>query len=237
MPLLDEHFLCGFGGSMMRNKLIIFGLGEQADVANYYFTNHTSYDVVAFTVDDEYSGGQSLKRGIPVVPLSNISAVYPPDQCKAFIALGYSKMNLLRKEKFHEMKARDYEFASYISAKANNFSERIGENCFILENNTIQPFVEIGDNVTLWSGNHIGHHSKIKSNCFITSHVVVSGGCLIGERTFIGVNSTLRDHIKIGEANMIGAGSLILSDTEDNSVYASRMSEKSRVPSNRISRI
>ena len=52
-----------------------------------------------------------------------------------------------------------------------------GDNCFILEDNTVQPFVTIGNNVTLWSGNHIGHDSVIEDDCFISSHVVVSGTC------------------------------------------------------------
>ena len=51
----------------------------------------------------------------------------------------------------------------------------IGENCFIFEDNTIQPFVKIGDDVVLWSGNHIGHHAEIGDHCFISSHVVISG--------------------------------------------------------------
>ena len=219
---------------MINKKLIIFGLGEQAEVAHYYFSQHSDYEVVAYTVDDEFSGQPSLTPGIPVVPFSSVEKIYTPDEHSAFVAIGYSKMNQLRKQKFQEMKNKKYKCASYVSRDAINFSKSIGENCLILEDNTIQPFVEVGDNVTLWSGNHIGHHSKIRNDCFITSHVVISGGCEIGERTFIGVNSTLRDHIKIGTANMIGAGCLILTDTADNSVYMNSMSEKSRVPSNRL---
>ena len=119
-----------------------------------------------------------------------------------------------------------------ISSKASIFTNKIGENCFILEDNTIQPYVEIGNNVTLWSGNHIGHHSIIRDHCFITSHVVVSGGVEIGENTFIGVNATLRDHIKIGKSNVIGAGALILS--KDNKVFMAKATKPSRVPSNRL---
>ena len=35
--------------------------------------------------------------------------------------------------------------------------------------------VRIGNDVVLWSGNHIGHDSTIGDHCFIASHVVVSG--------------------------------------------------------------
>ena len=218
----------------MTKKLIIFGLGEQAAIAYFYFSKFTSYDVAAFTVDDEFSGEKSLISGVPVIPLSQIQTHCRSEDHLAFVAIGYSKMNVLRRQKYDQMKALNYQFASYVSERCTNFSNSIGENCFILEDNTIQPFVQIGNNVTLWSGNHIGHHSKVMDDCFISSHVVISGGCVVGEKTFIGVNSTLRDHIKIGKSNMIGAGSIILSDTEDGSVYMTEMSEKSRVPSHRI---
>ena len=119
--------------------------------------------------------------------------------------------------------------ASFISSHATVLNDgRIGENCFIFEDNSIQPFVTIGNNVTLWSGNHIGHHSTIKDHCFIASHVVVSGGVEIGEECFIGVNATLRDHIKIG------AGALLLADAEPEGVYIGAATERSKVPSTRL---
>jgi SAM-dependent methyltransferase len=64
----------------------------------------------------------------------------------------------------NRMKAQGYELASYISPKCTNYAKSIGNNCFIFEDNTLQPFVTIGNDVTLWSGNHIGHHSTVQSH-------------------------------------------------------------------------
>lgn len=151
------------------------------------------------------------------------------------MALSYSKLNGLRKEKYLAVKGLGYGLASYISPKATILNDgRIGENCFILEDNTIQPFVRIGDNVTLWSGNHVGHHSVIHDHCFISSHVVISGGVEIGEQCFLGVNATLRDHIKIGPRCVIGAGALLLADAAADGVYVGEATERGRVPSSRL---
>ncbi len=214
-------------------KLVIFGIGEQAEMAYYYFKNDSNYDIKAFTVNKEYLNQQTLFN-LPIIEFETIENNYPNDVYELFIAIGYNKINKIRTEKYLACKAKGYKIASYISSKASVFTDDIGENAFILEDNTIQPYVNIGNNVTLWSGNHIGHHSCVKDNCFITSQVVVSGGCTIGENTFIGVNSTLRDHIAIGKLNVIGAGALILADTEDNKVYMESATEVSRVPSNRL---
>ncbi len=219
---------------IMNKNLVIFGTGDIAQLAHYYFSTDSEYEVVAFTVNADYFTEKTF-CGLPVVAFEEITSHYAPQEFDIFVALSYSKLNLVRKEKYLAAKTLGYKLASFISSRANVLNEgHIGENCFIFEDNTIQPFVTIGNNVTLWSGNHIGHHSSIKDHCFIASHVVVSGGVEIGEQCFIGVNATLRDHIKIGEKCVIGAGSLLLSDAEPEGVYMGAATERSKVPSTRL---
>lgn len=203
----------------MKNKLVIFGAGDIAELAHYYFSTDSIYEVVAFTVDSEYIDKGEI-CGLPIIPFNMVEQYYKPEKYFFFVALSYSKINSVREDKYLNVKSKGYKIVSYISSKATVLNNHnVGENCFILENNTIQPFVEIGNNVTLWSGNHIGHHSKIEDHCFITSHVVISGGVRIGQNTFVGVNATLRDHICIGSHNVIGAGAIVMGDTEDKAVY------------------
>lgn len=221
----------------MKKPLIIFGTGYIGQLAHFYFSTQSGYEIVAFTVDSAYLN-ESTFCGHPVIPFEEISRQYAPDQYELFIALSYSKLNAIRKEKYLAAKAIGYRLASFISSRAtvlNNWN--IGENCFIFEDNTIQPFVTIGNNVTLWSGNHIGHHSTIKDHCFIASHVVISGGVEIGEQCFIGVNAALRDHITVGDRCVIGAGALLLTDAEPEGVYAGQATERSNIPSTRLRKI
>src|SRR5207249_6188488 len=133
-----------------------------------------------------------------------------------FVAVSYAKLNAVRAEKVATSRAKGYRVVSYLSSRATVFPGfEPKENCFILEDNTIQPFVSIGANVTLWSGNHIGHHSTIEDDVFLASHVVVSGGVRIGRGTFAGVNVTIRDHVTIGKNCVLGAGALVLEDLPD----------------------
>jgi sugar O-acyltransferase (sialic acid O-acetyltransferase NeuD family) len=218
----------------MRKPIIIFGSGDIAQLAHYYFSTDSNYEVVAFTVDANYIK-ESVFCGLPVVAFEDVTKNYPPDSYDLFVALSYSKLNAVRKEKFLTAKEIGYKLVSFISSRATVLNEgRIGENCFIFEDNTIQPFVKIGNNVTLWSGNHVGHHSVIHDHTFIASHVVISGGVEIGEQCFVGVNATLRDHIKIGDRCVVGAGSLLLSDAAPEGVYIGTATERSKVPSTRL---
>lgn len=221
----------------MIKPLIIFGASHMAELAQYYFTNDAKREVAAFAVDGDYIKEDTFGR-LPVVPFEEITEKFGSNTHDLFIALGYSKINKIRKDRFDTAKSMGYDLPSYISSKATVLNDRkIGENCFILEDNTIQPFVTIGDNVTLWSGNHIGHHSTIEDHVFIASHVVVSGNCKIEESCFIGVNATLRDGITIGSRCVLGAGTLILSDCEPQGVYIGKATERSRVPSTRLRNI
>lgn len=218
----------------MKKRLVIFGAGDIAQLAHFYFSTDSDYEVVAFTVDRAYLGVTSFCDS-PVVAFEDIGTAFPPEEHDFFVALSYSGLNALRRTKYLAAKALGFHMASYVSSRAtvlNNGS--IGENCFILEDNTIQPFVSIGNNVTLWSGNHIGHHSTVRDHCFISSHVVVSGGVDIGEQCFVGVNATLRDHIRIGERCVIGAGALLLADAEPGGVYMGEATARSRIPSSRL---
>lgn len=221
----------------MKKQLLIFGTGQIAELAHFYFQAATAYHVAAFVVDAAYISSSEF-CGLPVISPEEAVTKFPPEHCDFFVALSYSALNAVRKQKYLEAKSAGYGIASFVSPRATVLTrEPIGENCFILEDNTIQPFARIGDNVTLWSGNHIGHHSRIGNHCFISSHTVVSGGVEIGEQCFLGVNATLRDHIRIGDRCVIGAGALILSDAEADGVYIGGATERSRVPSHRLRKI
>lgn len=207
-------------------KLIVFGAGDIARLAHHYFATDSEHEVVAFTVDAAFLTGDEF-QGLPLVAAEEIVDRYPPASVRMFVALSYARMNRVRAEKYAQVKARGYELVSYVSSRCSYLSQRPpGDNCFILEDNTVQPFVTIGSNVTLWSGNHIGHDSTIGDHCFISSHVVVSGHVDVGRSCFIGVNATLRNSIAIGERTLIGAGAVIMKDTAPGSVYPGARSER-----------
>lgn len=206
-------------------KAIIFGTNSFAEIVYFYLTNDSEYKVMAFTATQEYIKNNE-KFNLPIVPFENIENIYDPNEYEMYIAVGYRNLNKTRAKFYYEAKEKGYTLLTYISSKATVFTDDIGDNCFILENNTLQPFLKIGNNVVLWSGNHIGHHSVIEDHCYITSHAVISGHCHIKEYTFIGVNATIRDGITIEKENIIGAGALILKNTKEKEVY---VAEKTKV--------
>jgi sugar O-acyltransferase (sialic acid O-acetyltransferase NeuD family) len=207
------------------HKLVILGDSAFAEIAYEYFTHDSPYDVVGFSVEQAF-----LKRdhlfGLPVVPFESIETHFAPGDHDFFAAITYVQLNRLRTRLFQAAKARGYRPASYISSGAFVWRNvELGEHCFIFENNVVQPFVKIRDNVVMWSGNHIGHHSVIGENCFIASHAVVSGFVNMGANCFVGVNTTFSNNVTIGKDCVFGAGALIARDVPEDKVVKAEAGE------------
>jgi sugar O-acyltransferase (sialic acid O-acetyltransferase NeuD family) len=216
--------------------IIIFGAGEIAQIARTYFEQFSERKIVAFTVDKQFLKGKTFD-GLPLISSDEISSLYPASDFDCFVAISYQNMNETRKAKCELMRSLGYQLASFVFPDFSTRNVSKGDNCLILENNTIQPFVEIGNNVFLWSGNHIGHHVKISDDVFVSSHVVIGGGTVIGSGSFLGLNVTVRDHVTIGERSLLGAGTLVGQDLSAESVVTAKPSPISKVKSSMIGKI
>ena len=218
-------------------KLIILGDSAFAEVAYECFTHDSEYEVVGFAVEAAYLTKTEL-FGLPVVPFEQVVELFPPEKVDFYAALVYSQLNRLRSRLYLAAKAKGYKPASYISTRSFVWHNVVlGEHCFIFEDNTIQPFVTIGNNVVLWSGNHIGHHSVVQDNCFIASHVVISGFDNIGRNTFIGVNAALANNVTVGEDNWVGIGVTIIKDTEPNQLFKGEQPEPAKISATRFFKV
>jgi len=143
----------------------------------------------------------------------------------------------LRQQFCEEARSKNYRLLSYTCSKATHWGDTvIGDNVFVFEDNTIQPFVSIGSGTILWSGNHIGHHSHIGKYCFVTSHVVVSGLCSVGDRCFLGVNSTISEDTAIGDDVIVGPGALVQKPAGSGEAYIAKRTEKFPKDSSRFFR-
>ncbi|WP_138430755.1 acetyltransferase [Fodinibius saliphilus] len=200
-------------------KVVVFGLRDTAELAHYYLQNDSYHDVVGFTVHEEYMEEEEF-RGLPVVPFENVNDYFSPSKFQLFAPMTARNMNRNRENVYLEGKEKGYDYVTYLSSRASFCDNDIGENCFILEDNTLQPFTKIGNNVVLWSGNHIGHHGEIKDHVFFTSHVVMSGHCVIESNCFFGVNASIRDYSTIRKGTLLAMGaSLVSQETEEWGIY------------------
>lgn len=220
-----------------RRNVVIVGTGDNADVAYEYLRWDSPHHILAFSAErDHIESG--TKRALPVVPFEELVLRYPPNDYSLFIAVGYADVNRLRARLFGEAVAKGYSMVSYVSSEAFVWHDAaIGENCFILEDNTIQPFVTIGDDTILWSGNHIGHGVTVGNHVFMASHIVASGFSSIGDFSFVGVNASIGHKVKVGRNCVVGAGVTINRSTKDGQVFVAEAVKPFRLDSDAFSRL
>jgi len=203
-------------------KVAIFGIGRGADVATRYFQSDSPHEIVAYTVDDAWVDRKEF-MGRPVIPFSRVEKEAPPAECRMFIPMGFQAMNGLRAAKYDAAKAKGYELESYVSSRIMAWERpKFGDNCFILDGNVFDFDVTVGNDVVLWSANHIGDLSVIEDHAWISSHAVLAGEVTIGSHAFLGVNATVSNHVRIGPRSYIGANTLISKDTLPDSVYVTQ---------------
>ncbi len=178
-----------------KQKLVIVGAGETAEIAYEYFTRDSPFKVEGFSVEEAYLKTKT-QFGLPVVPLEQIENHFDPKTHRIFVAISYTCLNRLRTRLLNQVKSKGYLPCSYISPQAFIAENaKIGQNCFVFENVVVQRGAQICDNTVIWCSSSIGHRSRIGPNCCGVGGVLIGGDC------------------------GVGAGAVIIGDVEAGKVY------------------
>ena len=165
---------------MKCKPLIIFGTGQVSEILSFYLKK-LGREIFAYCVDEKYYKKTSFKNK-KIITTKELYKRFKPKEVNLHIAIYYKKLNLLREKKFLEFKKKGYFLESFISNKnLYNSNFKIGENCLILDSH-IQPYSKILNNVYIWSGSIIGHHSIIKDHVWISSGTALGGNSKIYDK-------------------------------------------------------
>ncbi|MGG1573180.1 acetyltransferase [Fictibacillus sp. NRS-1165] len=108
-------------------------------------------------------------------------------------------------------------------------SVKIGIGVYVQANAYLWTKVSIGNFCIISPGVVIAHHSKIGEACLISSNSTIGASININEKVFVGMGSTVVTGLSnIGGNSIIGAGAVVLKNTDENSVYAGIPAKKIR---------
>jgi UDP-3-O-[3-hydroxymyristoyl] glucosamine N-acyltransferase len=100
----------------------------------------------------------------------------------------------------------------------------IGNNVEICANSSIArgslSDTVIGDGTKLDALVHVAHNVVMGRNCELTAGTIIGGSTIIGDTCWTGLNSTLKNKIKIGDKVIVGAGALVIHDIPDEDIVA-----------------
>ncbi len=201
-------------------KVVLFGLQETAELAHYYLKVDSEHEVVAFSVHQAYMPKDPTFLSLPIIAFEEVETVFPPEDYVFFAPMSPLKMNTLRASIYDQIKGKGYDCINYISSKATVFNTIFGQNCFVQEGCTLQPYSELGNNVMIWSDSTVGHHTRIKDHVTLAAQVMVNGHCEIGENTLFSINSCVAYGIKVAKGTFVEMGAAIANHTQSWSSYA-----------------
>ncbi len=102
----------------------------------------------------------------------------------------------------------------------------LGDGVVILSNSCVAKAIYGHINTVLENGVmldnlvHVGHDSKLRKNAELASGAVICGFGEIGEGAFMGVNSSIKQLLRVGNNTKVGMGAMVNFNTDDNDIIA-----------------
>jgi UDP-3-O-[3-hydroxymyristoyl] glucosamine N-acyltransferase len=140
--------------------------------------------------------------------------------------------------------ADGFAFERYPNGRLEKFPHvkgvRIGNNVEICSNSSIArgslSDTIIGDDTKIDALVHIAHNVNIGKNCQITAGTIIGGSTSVGDMSWAGLNSTLKDNIRVGTNVIVAAAAAVMHDVSDGDIVAGvpAKSIKDKVKSNML---
>lgn len=189
-----------------------------------YLTRDAGREVAAFAVHRAYMEGDDL-LGVPVVAIEDLPERCPPGEHDACVAAGFLRLNRARAELCDEIEQAGYPLLTYVASTATCWDPAtIGRrNVLVLDRTVVGPFATVGENVVL-NGCNVNHDATVEDHCFIATGATVGGESVIGAYSFVGLNATVRNGVRVAPRTVIGAGALVKRDTAEGDVLSASAS-------------
>jgi UDP-3-O-[3-hydroxymyristoyl] glucosamine N-acyltransferase len=124
--------------------------------------------------------------------------------------------------------ADGFAFERYQNGELERFTHirgvKIGNNVEICANSSIArgslSDTMIGDGTKIDALVHIAHNVVTGKNCELTAGTIIGGSTTLGDMCWTGLNSTLKDNIKVGNKALVAAGAAVIHDVQDEDIVA-----------------
>ncbi|HEY6404741.1 MAG TPA: UDP-3-O-(3-hydroxymyristoyl)glucosamine N-acyltransferase [Nitrososphaeraceae archaeon] len=101
---------------------------------------------------------------------------------------------------------------------------KIGSNVEICSNSSVArgslSDTIIGDGSKLDALVHVAHNVIIGKHCELTAGTIIGGSTTLGDMCWTGLNSTLKDNIRLGNNVIVASGASVIRDVQDQDIVA-----------------
>lgn len=203
---------------MNKKPILIIGSSGLSKVIIDIFEKDGKYQIVGL-IDDFRNIGEDTLGYKVVGKIDDLPELLSKNTfCGIFIAIGdnWNRHKVLHR--LLEIKTKiDFVSAIHPSVQIGK-NVKIGNGVVMMAGAIVNSDTYIGDFALLNVKASISHDCKMLKFSSLGPNVTIGGHATIGEFSAICIGATVKDRIKVGNHSVIGAGSLLLKDCEDNAV-------------------
>ena len=197
-----------------KEKIVLIGAGGYCSGVIDSIETSTNFEIFGIT-DPNVTGSFC---GYPILGDDSVlDDVFKKGIKKAHITVGSVASPLLRKKLVKMAETIGFELVSIIDRTALLSSRvKIGKMVYIAKKAVINSFAEIGDYCIINTGCVIEHGCKISNWVHIAPGATLAADITIGDSSHLGLNASVLQGIRIGNNVIVGAGSVVIRDVDDN---------------------
>lgn len=178
--------------------------------------NSKKYDIMGF-LDDDKNKHDKVISGKKVLGSTEWALKNKIKNIKYVIAIGNGKT---RKKIVNRLRKKDDEFLTVIHPSTIvSDSAIIGNGTVVQAGTIITVDVKIGNHCRIDTNCTIAHDSRISDFVDLSPGVHINGTNKIQTGAFVGSAAITKENISIGKWSVIGAGTVLLADVPDLSLY------------------
>jgi len=189
-------------------KKAIFGFGGHAREVSFQMEED-----VTFFVDDDFSNNFAR-------PLSSFN----PEEFQIMVAVADSN---LRRSIVSKL-PKETKYFSFIHPTALIMDKHIeiGKGSFIGAYSILTANIKLGEHSILNRGNHIGHDTVTGDFLSMMPGAIISGNAILGDRVYLGTNSTVIEKKIIHHDVIVGANGVVVNNIDSPGTYVGVPSKK-----------
>ena len=204
----------------MKTKIIIFGSSYQANVVFSELKNFNNFKVIGFC-DHDSSKNNLLNKKNKLRNLGKFEEISKKinNNIKGIIGIGE---NRIRKKIVKECYIinKKFKWISLISKNAIiDKNVTIDEGSIILSGSVIRNDVKIGKHCLINSSCSIDHDNIISDFSSCGPGVTTGGNVFLGNSSFVGIGSTIKNSVKIDQNVFIGGHSYVNKNCKSGFLY------------------
>jgi sugar O-acyltransferase (sialic acid O-acetyltransferase NeuD family) len=191
-------------------KIVIVGAGGHGRVVLDIFRSNHQFEVVGFLDANPHLHHQKMD-GVEILgDLSMIPKFGELGIGGGIIAVGDNRIRQTYAETFEKAGVSLISAIHPSASIADN--AQVGKNVVIAAGANICAHVQIDDSAILNTGSLVDHESHISMGVHICPGVRLAGHVKVKQSAFVGIGATIIQNITIGEAAVVGAGTVVIND-------------------------